>query len=260
MRINTATIMAGVLAIFACQAATADEFSIGNEKRPISAGIGILYKDKPYRNYDSDDKSNLVPIILYEGSHFFVRGSNLGFKLFHNKDIELSVIGEYLADGYESSDSDYLTGMSDRDPSFGLGGQLIWNPDKLGVKMTAVSDVSGNSNGQQMRGEVFYKYRTGDWMLRPSVGAVLQTDDYNDYYYGVRNREAIPAIGRYAYSADYDINYRLAAVAVYQQKTSPWMFIGGLRYEIYGDEIYDSPIVESGTELSALLGFAYTFR
>jgi outer membrane protein len=260
MRINLAPILATVLAVFASQAALADEFSVGTGKRPISAGLGILYKDKPYRDYDSDEKSNLVPIILYEGENFFVRGGNLGWKFIDNKTIEFAVVGEYLADGYDSGDSDYLAGMSDRDPSFGVGAHLIWNPEKLGFKLTAVTDVTDNSDGQQFRGEVFYKHRVADWMFRPSAGFVWQSDDYNDYYYGVKPREAFPPIGRFPYSADDDINYRLGAVAVYNQKGSPWMFIGGLRYEIYGDEIEDSPVVEEDNELSALLGFAYTFR
>ena len=260
MRITTAPILATVLAVFASQAAVADEFSVGTGKRPISAGLGILYKDKPYRDYDSDEKSNLVPIILYEGENFFVRGGNLGWKFIDNKTIEFAVVGEYLADGYDSGDSDYLAGMSDRDPSFGVGAHLIWNPEQLGFKLTGVTDVTDNSDGQQFRGEVFYKHREGDWLFRPSAGFVWQSDDYNDYYYGVKSSEAFPPIGRFRYSADDDINYRLGAVAVYNQKGSPWMFIGGLRYEIYGDEIEDSPIVEEDNELSALLGFAYTFR
>jgi outer membrane protein len=96
-------------------------------------------------------------------------------------------------------------------------------------------------------------------VLRPSAGFVWQSEDYNDYYYGVKNSEALNAIGRRAYSADDDINYRLGAVAVYQQKTSPWMFAGGLRYDMLGDEIDDSPIVSEDDEMTAFIGFAYQF-
>ena len=63
----------------AYQAALADEFSVTTGSRPISAGLGILYKDKPYRGYDSSAKTNPVPVILYEGENFFVRGSSLGW-------------------------------------------------------------------------------------------------------------------------------------------------------------------------------------
>jgi len=245
--------------MFTSQATLADEFSASTGKRPFTAGLGMLYKDKPYRDYDESDKSSAVPIILYEGESFFVRGGSLGWKFIDSNALEFALVGEYLADGYESDDSDYLDGMKDRDPSFGVGAHVIWNPDALGVKLAAVSDVTDNSDGQQVRGEVFYKYRTGNWMLRPSAGIVWQSDDYNDYYYGVRDNEVAGAIGRHAYSADDDINYRLGAVAIYQQPSSPWMFLGGLRYDFLGDEISDSPIVENDDELTAVLGVAYTF-
>ena len=71
-----------------------------------------------------------------------------------------------------------------------------------------------------------------------------QDDDYNNYYYGVKSSEANPAIGRTAYTADSDTNCRIGAVATYQKKkNSPWMYIGGLRYDFLGNEINDSPIV-----------------
>ncbi len=33
--------------------------------------------------------------------------------------------------------------------SFGVGGQVIWKPENLGFKFSAVTDVSGNSDGAQ---------------------------------------------------------------------------------------------------------------
>ena len=35
--------------------------------------------------------------------------------------------------------------------------------------------------------------------------------------------------------------------------------MAGVRYDLLGDEIDDSPIVEEDGELSALIGIAYTF-
>jgi len=148
--------------------------------------------------------------------------------------------------------------MSDRDPSFGVGGHAVWKPENLGLKLAVVSDIADNSEGTQVRGEIFYTHRTGDWLFRPSASIVWQDDDYNDYYYGVRSREAAPF--RPAYSADEGSNFRWGAVAIYQQQTSPLMFIAGFRYDLLSDEIDDSPIVEDDDELTALIGIAYTFR
>ena len=245
-------------AVLFSQAVMADEFSADTGKRPLTIGIGALYKDKPYKNFDSSEKTTAVPIVLYEGENFFARGSTIGWNFLGSGSLELAVIGEVLNDGYESGDSNFLTGMSDRDPSFGVGGHVIWKPENLGLKLAAVTDVADNSDGTQVRGEVFYTHRTGDWMLKPYAGIVWQDDDYNDYYYGVRSNEVNLSLGRTAYSADSDINFRFGAVAIYQKKTSPWMYIVGLRYDLLGDEIEDSPIVDDDSELTAIFGVAYT--
>jgi outer membrane protein len=253
-------LISAALALCVSSTVLADEFSASTGKRPITVGLGVLYKDKPYKDYDSSEKTNPVPIIMYEGDHFFVRGGSLGWNFLDSKGMEFAVVGEYLADGYDSSDSNYLRGMDDRDPSFGVGAQFIWNPAALGFKLSAVTDVTGNSDGSQVGGSVFYKYRMGNWMFKPSAGFVWQSGDYNDYYYGVKNSEVNNSIGRTAYSADSDFNYRLGAMVIYQEKTSPWLFAGGLRYEFLGSEIKDSPIVDNSNEPSAFLGVAYTFR
>jgi outer membrane protein len=248
-------------ATFLSHAVQADEFSASTGSRPFTLGLGILYKDKPYRGYDSSEKSNAVPLIMYEGENFFVRGGSLGWKFVSTSPWEVAVVGEYLADGYESSDSNYLRGMDDRDPSFGLGGHVVWKPTDLGFKLAAVTDVTDNSDGTQVRGEMFYTMNSGPWHLRPMAGVIWQDEDYNDYYYGVKNnaKEVNTSIGRTAYSADSDFNYRLGATLIYQQKESPWMFLVGARYDFLGDEISDSPIVSEDSELTAVAGFGYTF-
>ena len=253
------SLIVSVSAIFSSQEVMADEFSVDTGKRPFTLGIAALYKDKPYRKYDSSEKTSAVPLVLYEGDHFFARGGTIGWDFLGSDALELAVIGEVLNDGYDSGDSDFLRGMSDRDASFGVGGHVIWKPDNLGLKLAAVTDMADNSDGTQMRGEVFYTHRAAELLIKPYASIVWQDEDYNDYYYGVRASEAVPAIGRTAYSADSDINYRFGAVAIYQKKTSPWMYVAGLRYDLLGDEIDDSPVVDDDTELTAVLGVAYTF-
>lgn len=250
------SVVLSAAALFLSQAAMADEFSVGKGKRPLSLGLGVLYKDKPYKSYSSSDKKSAVPIVLYEGEHFFARGGTIGWDFLGSDVLELSVIGQALADGYEDGDSKVLKNNGDRDPSFGVGGQVIWKPENFGFKLSAVQDITDRSDGAQAIGAVFYQYKASPWMIKPSVAVVWQSDDYNDYYYGVKSR----AKNANAYSASSDINYRFGIVAAYQQPTSNWLFIGGLRYEIFGDEITDSTIVSEDEQLSALIGVAYTFK
>ena len=249
-------LLLGAAALFIGQSVMADEFSVGKGKRPLSLGLGILYKDKPYKNYSSSEKSNPVPIVLYEGNHFFARGATIGWDFLDSSALEVAVIGQFLGDGYDSSDSRALKGNGDRDPSFGVGGHVIWKPENLGFKFSAVQDVTDNSDGAQLVGDLFYSHKAGPWMIKPSASIIWQSDDYNDYYYGVRSK----AVNSSSYNADSDFNYRLGVFAAYQQPNSHWMFMGGLRYEFFGDEITDSSIVSEDEMLSAVIGFAYTFK
>ncbi len=84
------SLVGAALVLSVSQASLADEFSVSTGSRPISAGLGILYKDKPYRGYDSDAKTNPVPVILFEGENFFVRGSSLGWKFIDNNGLEFA--------------------------------------------------------------------------------------------------------------------------------------------------------------------------
>jgi outer membrane protein len=256
MKMISNLVLSAAVALFVSQSVLADEFSVGSGKRPITLGLGILYKDKPYKNYDSSEKSQPVPIVLYEGEHFFARGGTIGWDFTDSDALEVAVIGQFLGDGYDSSDSKALKGNGDRDASFGVGGQVTWKPENLGFKFSAVQDVANNSDGAQAIGQVFYEYKSGPFSVTPAASIVWQSDDYNDYYYGVRSK----AVNASAYTADSDVNYRLGVLGIYRQKDSPWMFMGGLRYEIFGDEITDSSIVSEDEQLSALIGVAYTFK
>lgn len=245
------------LAISLCPPVLADEFSVTTGKRPFTIGIGALYKDKPYRGFDDDEKTDPVPVILYEGERFFVRGATLGWKFSDADPMEFAVIGEYIADGYEASDSNFLTGMEERDPTFGVGAHVLWKPDNIGIKLAAVTDASDNSEGSVVRGELFYSHQSGPWHFQPRAALVWQSDDYVDYYYGVEASEAVA--GRPSYSGDSELSYRVGALLTYQQPTSPWMFLLGARFDFLGDEIDNSPITEEDSQLNVLAGIAYTF-
>ena len=220
--------------------------------------LELLTKTNRIKKYDSDDKTSAIPILLYEGQHFFVRGTTLGWDFADSEVWEYAIIGEYLNYGYDDSDSNFLDGMSDRDPSIGVGGHIILKLEKLGLKFSVVTDVANESDGSQVVGKIFYRHKTGTGLaLTPSASIVWQDEDFNDYYYGVRGREATPA--RRAYSADHDVNFRLGLQAAYRKPGSNWLITGGVNYEFLGDEIDDSPITNDDEVFSALIGVGYTF-
>ena len=84
----TRSLIISASAIFLSQAVMAGEFSVDTGKRPITVGIGAMYKDKPYKDYDSSEKTSAVPLVLYEGDHFFARGRTIGWDFLNSDALE----------------------------------------------------------------------------------------------------------------------------------------------------------------------------
>lgn len=239
--------------------ATADEIlPPSDEQRPLVLGLGAIFKDKPYRNFDDEEKWTPIPLIIYEGERFFFRAATFGWKFISDDTWEVAVIGEARSDGYDSSDAEILRGMDDRDMGLDAGAHVIWKNGNWGLKGVAVADVSGASDGFEMRGEAFYNYRNGAWAIRPSASLVYQSDDLVDYYYGVQNKEATAF--RPAYEADEQVIARLQAAAAWSPEDTKWTVIFGLRYDFMGDEVDDSPITDDDGMATAFLAVGYKFK
>ena len=248
----------------AASAAYADELlappSTG-AKIPFSLGAAVVYKEKPYRNYDDDEKVQLAPLIVYQGERFFFRGANFGWMFVNRPNIEFAVLGEIRNDGYDSGDANILQGMDDRDPTLDGGARFTWRPDggPFAFSLTAVHDLTDEYDGYELRANGSYTLKPNDnWTVRLGVGVVQQSDDLVDYYYGVKASEARP--GRPAYSGDDTTNFRLQTIASWRPDGSRFTYIFGGRYEFLGDEIEDSPIVSEDKQWLAVVGFTYTFK
>lgn len=232
------------------------------ESHPLTLGVALVFKDKPYRNFDDDEKIGVAPLVIYEGERFFFRGANFGWKFINRPDLEIAVRAELRNDGYDSGDASILSGMDDRDPTLDGGASLTWRPGtgKWGMTVVAVHDLTDEYDGYEARVSGFYQTRTENWSLKGSAGIVYQSDDLVDYYYGVRDTEEDIPSGRPAYSADAETNVRLQAVAAYAPADASWTFLFGVRYDFFGDEIKDSPIVGEDGQLTAVFGVGYRFN
>ena len=251
------TALVGMLLALPVMAADFDPGDDG--ARPITVGAGVLWRDKVYDDYEDSDKIQPFPLILFEGDRFFVRASNLGWKFVRGSEWEVAAIAEFEGDGYDESSSDTLDGMDDRDPYFGVGGQVTWQPSKWGFTLKGTTDVASESDGTQIAGNVHWTTKDGAILWRFSGGGTWMSEDYVDYYYGVKSSEAIPGV-RPRFSPDEEMSYDLAGLMIYQQNDSPWLLATGAKYTMYGDEVDDSPITSDDSELSLFLGIGYTFR
>jgi outer membrane protein len=253
-------LLATSIAVLFMQSVIAADFDAGDTgARPITLGAGILFRDKVYDDYEDSDKIQPVPLILYEGDRFFFRASNMGWKFIRGGEWEVAAIMEFEGDGYDESSSDTLDGMDDRDPYIGAGGEVTWQPSKWGFTLKGTTDIASESDGSQFSGNVHWTNKSGPFITKLSGGGTWMTDDFVDYYFGVKASEAIPTV-RPRYAPSEEMSYDVAGLLLYQQDTSPWLIAGGLKFTMYGDEVDDSPITSDDQELALFFGVGYTFR
>ena len=252
------TILMAVAASLLGYSATssANEIDVERGSRPITVGLGVIWRDQLYKDFEDSDKFQPVPLILWEGKKFFFRADTFGFKLIDSGPWEVSPIITFQGNGYDEDNSDVFDGMGDRDPWVGAGAHVIWQPEKFGVKIQGTGDITDESNGGRFKGEGFYTNRVNRWSYRFGAGAEWVSEGFNEYYYGVERDEAIAGV-RPAYDPTDGVNYYVTAFGAYN--VNKWVFMGFAKYQFFSDEVDDSPITDDDQMLTIGGGVAYTF-
>ena len=92
--------------------------------------------------------------------------------------------------------------------------------------------------------------------LVPFAGLTYQSKDYVDYYFGVKDKEATQA--RKAYKGSGDVSYNLGYKLILPINDS-WELTQMTAYTRLGDNIADSPIVDSANQWTVGATVAYRF-
>jgi outer membrane protein len=221
-----------------------------------SLGLGVISAPRPY--VGADNRILAIPLIGLEYKRLYVQGIRVGYHLVENDDLAIDIRARYIFDGLDPDDSPFLDGMAARDGTVEGGLGVDWTPGAWGVRLSAFSDLLGRSDGRELGLDVsrtwtFGRYR---WGLTPAVGAVWQSSDLIDYYYGVPPEEARP--GRPAYAGQSALNFRTSLLAFYRL-SSRVSLIGLVQAQRLDDEISDSPIVDRRRSYFALVGIDYQF-
>ena len=216
-------------------------------------GVGLSIKQEIYQGY----KRRVIPLPLvgYRGEKLSVYGPFVSYELAKANDISLSAKLSPRFAGYDEDDSDVFVGMkrkSSLDAGFGLQYKVAsWTFDT-----EALTDVLGNSNGQELKLKVSYALRFGPLQVSPELGVSYASGKLVNYYYGVQPNEATAA--RPAYRASDAVNYH-TGVAL----STPVLFGGmtrlGLQYHWYDDSIANSPLTNRDSGVSAFLAWSTFF-
>lgn len=224
-------------------------------KLTLGAGVGIV--EHPYKQYDHDLYP--VPVINYEGDNFWFRDLGGGYYLWNDGTDQLSVMGYWSPMYFKPGDSDNSQLRKlDKRKSTVMAGVSWMHHTQYGSLRTALSgDILDNSNGVVWDTAWVYRYTNGGLTLTPGIGVEWNSENQNQYYYGVSHHEAAKS-GLRSYDPSNSWNPYLELTANYRFANS-WSVYGTARYTRLSDEITDSPMVDKSWTGLLSTGVTYTF-
>lgn len=255
-----------VLAIALCGVVTNVAAQQGGPGAPEgttwSLGLGVMSVQKPYKDIDRENK--VLPLLQFENryvkvSPMGIEGKLPSLKLGGSQRVEFALVGRMNLDGagYEADDAPILRGMAERESGFWAGGKAKWRNEVVDVSVEWLADVSGNSKGQRFSLGLEKTWRLGEkLMLTPRIGAAWVDSNYVDYYFGVRNSEAL--IERPAYVGKSGVIPGAGVSAIYRFDSHHSVMFDA-RVVSLAASIKDSPIVDASTENRVLMTYSYRF-
>ncbi|MEO3677627.1 MipA/OmpV family protein [Rheinheimera fenheensis] len=216
-------------------------------------GVGVGINQEIYRGY----KRRVIPLPLlgYRGEKLSVYGPFVTYELAKANDVSLSAKLAPRFAGYDDGDSDVFVGMK-RKSSLDAGLGLQYRIDNWTLDTEVLTDVLGNSNGQEAKLKFSYGLRFGPLQVSPEVGVSYSSSKLVDYYYGVRQSEA--TADRPAYRAGAAVNYHTGLAL-----STPVFFGGmtrlGVEYHWYDNNIANSPLTDRDSGVSAFLAWSKFF-
>lgn len=226
----------------------------GSDESSWGLGLIGMAKNKPYRDFDN--KAELLPMVTYENRWVRVFGPGVDFKLGKTGQFSYALTASYADDGYDSSDSSFLSGMSDRKSSAWLGAKVNWDAGLAKLSASWSGDASSNSQGQKLRLGIERRFSAGDWSWKPYAAATWLDKKYVDYYYGVTAAEATAR--RHAYQGSATVNGELGIGLDYRLAPGQTVFFD-VNATVYGSGIKDSPLVDQSVTPGIRAGYLYRF-
>lgn len=221
-------------------------------KPQFALGLAVISSPEPYKG--ADDDPLVVPAISFAYKRFYFRGIYAGFTLFERNGFEVAVIARPRLAGYDAEDSPFLAGMEDRRITADLGFELEWQGERFGVRLTPVTDMLDRSGGQEVSLDFFKPLRRGPFRIEPRLGAVWQSADSADYYFGVRPEEALPERPAYEPGSSIHLTGGVFAFAPVGRKL---VFQGFVKAERLSGDVADSPIVDRDLGITGFAALSY---
>ena len=219
------------------------------------------------------------PSLLIFGGYgpVFIEANRFGYNFYRDGTYFSSIIGNVRGhsslsqENIDSSDALQLYTLDERKTALEAGIQFGRRFDSGWVgRLALLQDISSTHKAQEA--ELSF-YRRDNFKplahfnsirLLTTVAVQAQSQELNDYYYGVDSNE-LGISGAQAYKADAGWSAEIELIATYDfswQESNPnknWGAYVGLRHYQFSDTVNDSPIIESGLVQQYFVGLGTYF-
>jgi len=221
-------------------------------------GIGLTNSIAQRPFVGVDDQNTSLLYLSYKYKQFYIEGLDVGFNLYNDKTFYIDLLGTPRFYEVEPSfaDNGELDGIDKTNPSYfaGLSFQITTKVATYTVQLLHdLLESDGNEAVIQVSKLI---QLTKNFTLIPSVGLTYQDSKLVDYYYGVQPHEV--SAERVQYSGQSSLNYN-ATINASWYVTKHIELLGQFKYDVLGDGITDSTIVDEDSLLSYTLGAVYRF-
>lgn len=222
----------------------------------LKAGLNASFNNA---EYNTSETMTVMPQFFYDNNRLYAEGSEAGVYGFKDNKNQLRFGLTYDGQSFDPEDSEdnHVKKLNERKWSALAGASYMHITPIGGIKLKVATDILDRHSGTVVTLAHLTKFNVNKWTIYPELGLKWNDESYNDYYYGVSQKESEKS-GLPAYQAESSVN-------PYANLTGNYAFddhLSGFISQHIGylaDTQHDSPMVDSRTDLVTRVGFNYQF-
>lgn len=222
-----------------------------------SVGAGVLAEKLPYRDYDAQYIP--LPILTYQGEQFFINGQGVGINLLQSEKHNLHLAVNYSPLSFKPADSDdpAMKKLDKRRATAMAGIGYQYHAGWGSLNADIATDILGYSDGVVADVGYQYRFEFGKLQLVPGFGMRWQNRAFNNYYFGISERESQRS-GMQQYRAKSGVTSYISLASYYAISNNWQLFLMGFNEQV-SDTVKNSPMTDRDYSVNVVTGVLYSF-
>ena len=226
------------------------------ERGRLGVGLGIIARSSPYRDYRGG-VSQVIPTLSYNGKRVQIFGPSAALSLVGRGKLRLAATATYRIGVYNEEDSDYLSGMGDREDTV-MAGLAVQAQLPGGVDLSAsyAHDALDAIGGGAARLDLSKGLHWRMLRFSPRASVNWLSSELSNHDYGVPANMATAE--RPVYTLDDTLSVE-AGMGMMVEVSRGWLMVISASAEFFNSDVIDSPIVSEDYVIKGFGAISYQF-